>query len=121
MAVILEQDADARVGPQRIHIEYAFLFRDPKCHALFDQPIGIMADEYVGVTVFRAPDGEGSGGQNDIALLCRLHLADKVARFRSRQFAVRALFFAPLRRPTSRARVAPPLSHSMVAPPFPTP
>src|SRR3546814_20786147 len=54
-----------------------------------------MADEYVGVTVFRAPDGEGSGGQNDIALLCRLHIADKVARFRSRKFAVRALFFEP--------------------------
>src|SRR3546814_13657729 len=87
MAVILEQDADARVGPQRIHIEYAFLFRDPKCRALFDQPIGIMADEYVGVTVFRAPDGEGSGGQNDIALLCRLHIADKVARFRSRKLS----------------------------------
>src|SRR3546814_11992704 len=54
-----------------------------------------MAHEYVGVTVFRAPDGEGSCGQNDIALLCRLHIADKVARFRSRKFAVRALFFEP--------------------------
>src|SRR3546814_5344741 len=69
MAVILEQDADARVGPQRIHIEYAFLFRDPKCRALFDQPIGIMADEYVGVTVFRAPDGEGSRSEENTSEL----------------------------------------------------
>src|SRR3546814_19877466 len=82
MAVILEQDADARVGPQRNHIEYAFLFREPKCRALFDQPIGIMADEYVVVSVFRAPDGEGSGGQNDIALLFGLHIDDRSAHSR---------------------------------------
>src|SRR3546814_14131257 len=54
-----------------------------------------MADEEIGVAVFRAPDREG-GGRLDRAALRRCpDVADEVPRLRARKLAMRTFFLEP--------------------------